>query len=153
MPETTIFDFGDPYGAFSAFLISTALGLYIGWHFWKCFSVFWKHSESVKKQNLAKSLEKSYFLERAHIRQEAMERLGINHDKDTWIIDMRFWWPLWCILPLLWNWSMWIRSFKERNLAKVLVFQSEDWCSWCRNCNGRKKVSKIDGRGANWKKK
>ena len=46
--------------------------------------------EAQKGKTLQKHLKKSYFLEGARGEQEAMERLDINNDKDTWMSDMRF---------------------------------------------------------------
>ena len=90
--------------------------------FWVDFSMVWNLSRSLKKRNLAKTLEKWYFLEGARNGQETMERLDINHDEDAWIRDMRFWWPLWCILITFMIWSLKLRGFNKQNLAKVFGF-------------------------------
>ena len=81
--------------------------------------LYYETSRSSERQNLAKTFEKWYLLEGARNAQEAKERLDINYDEDAWKWDMRFWWPLWCIYLLLWNWSMIVRGFKKQNLASV----------------------------------
>ena len=85
--------FGDPYGVFQTFSMGTTLSLYIGWHVWRCPFYVLKTFRKHKKAKPCKKLRKIYFLEWARIRQETMERLGINHNEDTWISGMRFWWP------------------------------------------------------------
>ena len=122
MYETVIFDFGDPYDVFWALLWITAMNLSVDWYFLCWFFYGLKPLKKLKKTKPCKNVGKWYFLEGARNGQETMERLDINHDEDAWIRDMRFWWPLWCILITFMIWSLKLRGFNKQNLAKVFGF-------------------------------
>ena len=122
MYETAIFDFGDPYNVFWALLGITAMNLYGDCFFLRWFNDALNPLEKLEKAKPYKNNGKWYFLEGARNGQEAMERLDINHDEDAWIRDMRFWWPLWCILITFMIGNLKLRGFNKQNLAQVFGF-------------------------------
>ena len=142
MHETSMLDFGDLYSVFCAFLMSIALRWYWCWQCNQWFSLAWKSSSKRQDAKSCKNIGKLSLFEYPRNVQEALIRLNIDHDKDAWNSDMRFWWPLLGILLILWNYRMKIETLKDANLAKVLVFHRKEWGCWGQQDKKRKKVSK-----------
>ena len=83
MYETAIFDFGDPYCVFKAFLWIITMTEYVDWGFLIGFFNGLKPFKKLKKAKPCKNIRKLYLLEGARSEQEAMERLDINTNKNA----------------------------------------------------------------------